>query len=71
MCKLAGVKTLDIAIRKFNGPAGLARRLGVTPQVVTNWRSRGVSVNRCKDVERVTRDSRVTRATLRPKIFGR
>lgn len=71
MCKLAVVNALDIAIRKFKGPANLARRLKTTPQVISNWRTRGVSVSRCNDVERVTRDKRVTCASLRPDIFRR
>jgi DNA-binding transcriptional regulator YdaS (Cro superfamily) len=41
----------------------------VSPQVVTNWKSRGVPLDRCADIERVTAGA-VTRADFYPEHFG-
>lgn len=72
MCKLAAMnRALRVAITKAKGPANLARLLRTTPQVITNWQSRGVSVLKCRAVVRVTNDPRVTLAKLRPDIFRR
>ena len=47
---------LDKAIEAVGGPAKLAAAIGVKPQVVTNWRSRGVPAEQCPAIERATRD---------------
>lgn len=50
--------------------ADLARALGYGgTMMVSQWRRRGVPPNRCVDIERVT-GGMVTRAELRPDIFG-
>ncbi len=49
--------------------AELARRLGVLPQHITNWYSRGIPAARCIAIEEAT-DGAVTRYDLRPDVFG-
>ena len=46
---------LEKAIEAVGGPSKLAAAIGVTPQVVTNWRSRGVPAEHCPSIERATR----------------
>lgn len=55
----AGMNTngLDKAIEAVGGPAKLAAAIGVKPQVVTNWRSRGVPAEQCPAIERATRNA--------------
>lgn len=61
---------LGKAIKRAGGLTELAEKLGVTPQVVSNWRSRGrVPAERCIEIETAT-DGAVTRQELRPDIFG-
>lgn len=48
-----------------HGLVHTARRVGVTPQRLHNWISRGVPIEKCAVVERVTRGA-VTRQDLRP-----
>jgi DNA-binding transcriptional regulator YdaS (Cro superfamily) len=60
---------LDKAITAAGGMASLAKRLGTTIQVVSNWRMRGqVPAGRCRDVEMATG---VACEDLRPDVFGR
>lgn len=55
------------AAATFGGLAELARKLGVTPQAVDGWRSRGrVPAERVLDIERLTG---VTRHALRPDLY--
>lgn len=60
---------LEKAILLSGGPTEFAKRLEVTPQVVTNWRTRGVPIDRCADIERVTGGA-VKRADFYPEHFG-
>jgi DNA-binding transcriptional regulator YdaS (Cro superfamily) len=57
---------------KIVGSAELARRLGVTPQAVNEWKqgNRPVPVDRCAEIERVT-DGKITRRDLRPDDWER
>lgn len=67
----------DKAIRLAGGPSRLAALLSagkpkakrVTAQTVCNWKSRGVPVRRCPEVERAL-GGQVTCAELQPAIFG-
>lgn len=56
------------AIKAAGGPSALATRLGVKPQHVVNWRSRGVPAERVLDIEAAT-DGKVTRYELRPDLY--
>lgn len=60
---------LDRAINHAGGLSALAKKIGLTPQAVCNWRHRGVPPERCVDIEMVT-NQKVTRRHLRPDIFG-
>lgn len=60
-------EALDRAIDLRGGQAALARELGVSIQVVGNWRVRGVPVERCPDIERVTA-GKVRCEELRPQV---
>lgn len=60
---------LDNAIDIAGGTAALARALEVTPQVVSNWKKRGVPAEYCRAVEAAVGSS-VTRYELRPDVFG-
>lgn len=55
---------LQKAIQVVGTQAELCRRLGVSAQVVSNWRRRGVPVERCVDIENATK-GRVMRWDLR------
>lgn len=71
---------IDKAIDAAGNLTELARRLGVDPQVIVNWRKRGVPVEQVPVVERATIDRdekdepinggepRVTRSELRPDL---
>ncbi|TAK84329.1 MAG: hypothetical protein EPO20_14670 [Betaproteobacteria bacterium] len=71
---------IDKAIDAAGSLTELARRLGVDPQVVVNWRKRGIPVGQVPYVERATidRDERdqpiegakpkVHRSELRPDL---
>lgn len=45
---------VDKAIDAVGSLTELARRLGVDPQVIVNWRKRGIPTERVPDVERAT-----------------
>ena len=65
---------LDRAIEYFaidgrGGQARLAKALDVEPMAVSHWKRRGIPTDRCADIERAT-DGKVTRAELKPEIFG-
>lgn len=50
----------------------LARKLGITPSMVSNWRTgtKPVAIARCVDIERATGGA-VTRRDLRPNDWWR
>lgn len=58
---------LDRLIARVGGPSAFARRIKESPQTVTNWRARGVSIEGCKKIERIFK---IDRVLLRPDIFG-
>ncbi|MBE7564194.1 helix-turn-helix domain-containing protein [Acidithiobacillus sp. HP-6] len=60
---------LDRAVSHFGSQSSLARTLGVCPMAVSHWRRRGVPLARAIAIERATAGV-VTRAELRPDIFG-
>lgn len=47
------------------GTTDLAKDMGLEPSVVSNWRTRGVPVNKCAAIERISKGS-VMRWDLRP-----
>jgi DNA-binding transcriptional regulator YdaS (Cro superfamily) len=61
---------LDEAIKLAGGLTALGKKIGSKPQVVSNWRTRGIPPERCADIESAT-GGRITRQQLRPDIFGR
>jgi DNA-binding transcriptional regulator YdaS (Cro superfamily) len=63
-------KPLDIAINTLGSQAALARALGVTPQLVHQWRTRTrpVSAKQAIAIDRVT-SGVVSKEQLRPDIF--
>lgn len=73
---------VDLAIDAAGSLTELARRLGVDPQVVVNWRKRGIPVSKVPEVELATieRDEqdqpragtapKVRRHQLRPDLPG-
>lgn len=56
---------LDQAANAVHGRANLADRLGVTPSAIGNWKKRGVPLEYCTAIERLT-GAQVTRRDLRP-----
>lgn len=65
---------LDRAIKIVGGLTSLANRIGVTPQVVANWRKRGsIPPDRVLQIEKATEDHngrpRVLRGDLRPDLY--
>ena len=61
---------LHTAIELVGGQSALARKLGVKPQAVQQWVSRGhVPANRVLAIESAT-EHQVSRYELRPDVFG-
>lgn len=58
---------LNTAISILGGATELANALGVSPQRVGNWRTRGVPAEYCPEVEKATKGA-VTCEDLRPDI---
>lgn len=58
---------LNRAIRQAGSPSELAKRVGVTPQNIFNWRKRGVPVERVPAVVRAI-DGAVQAHELRPDL---
>ena len=67
------MSALDRAIKVAGGLTRLADRIKVKPQVVANWRKRGVPANRVLAIEAATTDRngrpRVLRHDLRPDLY--
>lgn len=57
---------IELAADAVGGAARLAEMLGVTVQVVGNWKARGVPVDRCFAIEQATQGA-IDRRALRPK----
>ena len=65
---------LERAIEAVGSLTELAKRLEVSPQVIVNWRNRGIPAERVLEVEKATLDDstgepRVTRYDLRPDLY--
>lgn len=65
---------LEKAIKAVGGITELAKRLKVSPQVVQNWRTRGVPAGAVLKVEHATvmeegGEPRVTRFELSPDLY--
>lgn len=61
------MNAIDKAIEVAGGVTRLAEKLAASPQVVANWKKRGVPAKRVLDVESATG---IPRHELRPDIFG-
>ena len=62
------MNVVDQAIQAVGSLNELSRLLGVKPQVVVNWRARGVPAGRVLAIEQATA-GRVTRHALRPDLY--
>lgn len=60
------VHPLDLAVKIAGGRGLMAYELGVTVAAVGNWKLRGVPIEKCVAIERMTRGA-VTRRDLRPQ----
>lgn len=56
---------IDRATDALGGAAKLAAVLGVSAQAISNWKERGVPIERCMAIEAATAGA-VTRRDLRP-----
>ncbi len=56
---------VDAAARIVGGRSALADRLDVSVAAIGNWKTRGVPIEKCPRIERLT-DTKVTRQVLRP-----
>lgn len=56
---------LDLVVRELGGRGALAAALGVSLAALGNWKSRGVPIQRCVAIERLS-GGVVTRRDLRP-----
>jgi len=56
---------MEHVIDRLGGPSAVAKLLGLRSPSVTNWRHRGIPIERCVAIERAT-DGRVMRWDLRP-----
>ena len=66
---MLGMKPLDRAIELLGGQTEFSKRMSVSVQVVTNWKARGVPLDRVADIERITLGA-VKRADFYPEHFG-
>lgn len=64
------MSALERAIEHVGGLTALANAIKTTPQVVVNWRKRGVPAERVIDIEVATRGE-VSRHELRPDLYPR
>lgn len=55
---------LEKAADAVGGAGKLAQQLGVSAQAISNWKERGVPIERCLEIERAT-GGKVTRRELR------
>lgn len=55
---------IDLASAAVGGASELAKLLGVSAQAISNWKERGVPIDRCVAIERAT-GGLVTRKDLR------
>jgi DNA-binding transcriptional regulator YdaS (Cro superfamily) len=65
---------IDLAIDAVGSLTELARRLKIDPQVIVNWRKRGIPALRVLALERATvmeegEQPRVSRHQLRPDLY--
>lgn len=60
-----GPHPLDLAAQVVGGRSALAERLGVSVSSIGNWKARGVPIEQCVPIERVT-GGKVNRPMLRP-----
>lgn len=60
---------LSSSIEFFGSQSNLARALGVAPNVVWNWKRRGIPIRMCIKIERISGGA-LSRRKLRPEIFG-
>lgn len=56
---------MEHVIDRLGGPSAVAKLLGLRSPSVTNWRHRGIPIERCVAIERATA-GRVMRWDLRP-----
>ena len=61
---------IDSAAEACGGIGKLAALIDQSPQVVSNWRTRGVPIPQCPEIERAT-GGMVTRRHLRPDDWHR
>ena len=59
---------IERAIQIVGTLTAFARQVGVSPQVVTHWRKRGIPAERVIEIERVTA-GKVSRHELRPDLY--
>lgn len=65
---------IDLAIDAVGSLTDLAKRLEADPQVLVNWRKRGIPAERVLEVEKATIEPgsdvpKVTRHQLRPDLY--
>lgn len=61
------MNAIERATHAVGGATALAEALSVSPQAITNWKARGVPVDRCIDIERATNGT-VRCEDLRPDV---
>ncbi len=61
---------IEAAAETCGGLTKLAASIGQSPQVVSNWRTRGVPIEHCVAIE-VATEGAVTRRDLRPTDWPR
>ena len=70
---MPSMSAIERAIEAAGGLSRLAESLKVTPQVIFNWRKRGIPAGRVLEIERATTDEkgepRVKRHELRPDLY--
>lgn len=70
VCNARMNEALHLAIKHCGGPSRIASQMGVSVQRLNNWIARGVPVEHCPGIERVT-DGQVHRWDLRPDDWFR
>lgn len=68
VCNYWRMEALQRAIDHFGNQSALARAIGVTPQMVTNWKDRGIPAEQAVKIEHATSGA-ITVRELRPDLY--
>ncbi|WP_288130976.1 Cro/CI family transcriptional regulator [Microbulbifer sp.] len=60
---------INAAVEYFGSQRALAKRIGVTPMAISQWKRRRIPIERAAQIDRVSGGA-VPKELLRPDVFG-